>query len=164
MATKKTAPQTVEVKTDASGNPKKPFKWGWNETIIAISAVALLSMGGIVYYGTVEQPKIDKAANVKACETFNEGLAKAESMLATDEAKSDPKIKADALFNTLFEYNDRAYNLVKNKDLEAALGDLAFAAMSVNADQDWAIIQATLSDTIVSIQEQCGVILDATVE
>ena len=163
MATKKTAPQTVDIKTDASGKAKKPFKWGWNESIITISAVALLAMGGIVYYGVVEQPKLDKAANVEACQTFNEGLAKAEALLATDEAKADPKIKADALFNTLFEYNDRAYNVVKNKDLEAALGDLAFAAMSVTADQEWVQIQATLSSKIVEIQSQCGVILDATI-
>lgn len=164
MATKKTAPKTVEIKADASGKAKKPFKWGWNESIIAMSAVALLAMGGIVYYGTVEQPKIDKAANVSACETFNEGLAKAEALLATDEAKADSAIKADALFNNLFAYNDKAYEKVQNKDLEAAMGDLAFAAMSVNADQDWVIIQATLSEKIVEIQNQCGVILDATVK
>jgi hypothetical protein len=164
MATKKTAPKTVETKADASGPEKKGFKWGWNETIIAISAVALLSMGGIVYYGTVEQPKIDKAANVSACETFNEGLAKAEALMAPESAKTDPAVKADALFNNLFAYNDKAYEKVQNKDLEAAFGDLAFAAMSVNADQDWVIIQATLTDKIVEIQNQCGVILDATVE
>lgn len=163
MATKKTAPKIVETKADASGKAKKPFKWGWNETIIAISAVALLSMGGIVYYGTVEQPKIDKAANVLGCQTFNQGLANAEELLATDEAKADADIKADALFNNLFEYNDKAYEQVHNQDLQAAMGDLAFAAMSVNADQEWVQIQATLSSKIVEIQSQCGVILDATI-
>ena len=164
MATKKTAPKTVNTKTDASGAQKKGFKWGWNESIIAISAVALLSMGGLVYYGTVEQPKIDKAANVAACKTFNEGLAKAEALMAPDAAKNDANIKADALFNNLFAYNDKAYEQVANKDLEAAFGDLAFAALSVNADQDWVLIQATLSEKVVEIQNQCGVILDATVE
>ena len=57
--------------------PKKKFKWGWADTVIAVSVICLAVVGGTVYLGTVAKPELVLQDNKNACTNFNAALASA---------------------------------------------------------------------------------------
>lgn len=57
--------------------PKKKFKWGWADTVIAVSVVCLAVVGGTIYLGTVAKPEIMAQSDKEACTNFNTALSAA---------------------------------------------------------------------------------------
>lgn len=49
----------------------------WRNALIAVAVLALLAIGGTVWWGVVQKPVELKAKNIAACETFNTALGEA---------------------------------------------------------------------------------------
>jgi hypothetical protein len=56
---------------------KKKFKWGWSESVIAVSLIGLAVVAGTVYLGTVEKPAQEARDENMACTNFNLALENA---------------------------------------------------------------------------------------
>lgn len=56
---------------------KKKFKWGWSESVIAVSLIGLAAVAGTVYLGTVEKPAQEARDEKVACTNFNLALENA---------------------------------------------------------------------------------------
>ncbi len=54
--------------------PKKKYKWGWADSVIAVSVIGVALVGGTVYLGTVEKPAQELRDEKVACENFNKAL------------------------------------------------------------------------------------------
>lgn len=54
--------------------PKKKYKWGWADSVIAVSVIGVLAVAATVYLGTVEKPAQDIRSEKLACENFNTAL------------------------------------------------------------------------------------------
>ena len=61
----------------------------WFYSILSFSIVFVLTMGGIVYYGSVTLPAINKAKNVTACQTFLKGYGEAQIAFLKEAAATD---------------------------------------------------------------------------
>ncbi len=57
-----------------SKQPKKKYKWGWADSVIAVSVIGIALVGGTVYLGTVEKPAQELRNEKLACENFNKAL------------------------------------------------------------------------------------------
>jgi len=57
-----------------SKQPKKKYKWGWADSVIAVSVIGVALVGGTVYLGTVEKPAQELRDEKVACENFNKAL------------------------------------------------------------------------------------------
>ena len=60
-----------------SKQPKKKYKWGWADSVIAVSVLGLALVAGTVYLGTVEKPAQELRDEKLACEHFNQALQNA---------------------------------------------------------------------------------------
>ena len=57
--------------------PAKKFRWKIGHTMIAVGAISLLAIGGVVYAGVVVHPAEVRAKNLEACTIFQASLEKA---------------------------------------------------------------------------------------
>jgi hypothetical protein len=60
-----------------SKQPRKKYKFGWADAVIAVSLIGLAAVAGTVYLGTVEKPAQDLRNEKAACENFNRALENA---------------------------------------------------------------------------------------
>ena len=66
-------------------------KKSWIRSIIVVSIVFVLGIGGVVYYGTVTLPAENRAKDVTACKTYLVGYQNAKLAFLNEENAKDHK-------------------------------------------------------------------------
>jgi hypothetical protein len=128
--------------------PKKKFKWGWSDTIIAVSVVCLAAVGGTVYLGTVAKPAQLIQSEKDACTNFNVALGEAYKV---DNYK-DFYYK---LFRAAYKGIDES---IEGKELNNDF--MALAQFETYIDPaNYAGILVTVGDATSKVQADCAVIL-----
>lgn len=132
---------------------KKPFKWSWADTVIAISVACLLLVGGVIYAGTVMKPQQEAQSDKEACTHFNSALANAYK---TTTAKD--------FYYVLFR---GAYKGIEETREGTEINDdfigLAQLEEYVN-NTTWNSMLVTVGDFTSKVQATCAVILDVDVQ
>ena len=133
--------------------PKKKFKWGWADTIIAVSVISLAAVGGTIYLGTVAKPAQEIQNEKDACTHFNASLAAAYK---TDNYKD--------FYYTLFR---GAYKGIEESNEGSALNSdfTALAQLETYVDpSSYEGILVTVGDATSKVQATCSAILGVQFE
>lgn len=141
----------VEISAEAIAAAKKS-KRTWTYTWVSIAAVGALAIGGAVYYGLVEQPKINHEKDVKACTIFNDALGKAQGAQSYE-----------AYFDAIFVgANDALAEATKGSDLRQTLYDLAIMRFQITAENG-AIGAQVVDQGATLVQARCADVLQVQV-
>ena len=133
--------------------PKKKFKWGWADTIIAVSVISLAAVGGTIYLGTVAKPAQEAQNERDACTNFNTALAAAYK---TDNYKD--------FYYTLFRGAYKGIDeSVEGSQLNADFTDLAQLETYVDPGSYEGIL-VTVGDATSKVQATCSTILGVQFE
>ena len=128
--------------------PKKKFKWGWADTIIAVSVISLAAVGGTIYLGTVAKPAQQAQNEKDACTHFNTSLAAAYK---TDNYKD--------FYYTLFRGAYKGIEeSVEGSALNSDFTDLAQLETYVDSSSYEGIL-VTVGDATSKVQATCSTIL-----
>jgi hypothetical protein len=141
----------------------------WKLSLIALSVVFVLAVGGTVFYGTVVQPAQNKAADLKACNYFVVGYAKARMGFVKEAQSKDhtPNL-ATAIENyitPLYEGNHKAYDAANpDGDLSSALSELAVARLSFESTKDSKnpVFPSAIDQAAMSIENMCRPIIEGS--
>jgi hypothetical protein len=82
----------------------------WVRAIIALSVVFVLGITGVVYYGAVALPAINKAKDVTACKTFLVGYDKAKLAFLNEENAKDHKPSVETAVKAYAQELSTSYN------------------------------------------------------
>jgi hypothetical protein len=130
---------------------KKKFKWGWSESVIAVSVIGLAAVAGTVYLGTVEKPAQEARDEKVACENFN---------LALQDAYT--KTNLNDFYYTLFR---GAYvgidETVEGKTLNDQFVALAQLESYVNNESAETMIEP-IGEATQMVQATCSEVLGVT--
>lgn len=128
--------------------PKKKYKWGWADSIIAVSVISLAAVGGTIYLGTVAKPAQLIQNEKDACTNFNASLAVAYK---TDNYKD--------FYYTLFRGAYKGIeDSVEGSELNKAFVDLAqFEGYVDPANYEGILV--TVGDATSKVQASCSTIL-----
>ena len=85
-------------------------KKNWVRAIIVLSVVFVLGIAGVVYYGAVALPAINKAKDVVACKTFLVGYDKAKLAFLNEENAKDHKPSVETAVKGYAQALSDAYN------------------------------------------------------
>lgn len=128
--------------------PKKKRKWGWADTVIAVSVVCLAAVGGTIYLGTVEKPAQELRDQKEACTNFN---------LALEAAYKEENITD--FYYTLFRGAYKGIDeSVEGTDLNQRFIDLAQFEAYVE-DESAETMLETVGEAAVAVQATCAAIL-----
>ena len=127
---------------------KKKFKWGWSDTVIAISVILIALVGLTVYEGTVGKEQAQQQSDEKACKDFNTALGNAYK---TTTAKDFYWV----LFRGAYAGIDATRD---GTDLNQSFVDLAQLEEYVN-NTTWNSMLVTVGDATTKVQANCAVVL-----
>ncbi len=131
---------------------KKKFKWGWADTVIAVSVILIALVGLTVYAGTVGKQQAQQQSDKVACENFNTALGNAYK---TTTAKD--------FYWVLFR---GAYAGIEQSREKTALNtDFShLAELEAYVDNTtWDSMLITVGDATSKVQADCAVVLKASV-
>ena len=131
---------------------KKPFKWSWADTVIAISVACLLLVGGVIYAGTVVKPQQEVQSDKDACTNFNTALGNAYK---TTTAKDFYWV----LFRGAYKGIEETREGTEVNDDFIALAQLEEYVNNTT----WNSMLITVGDATSKVQADCAVILDVDV-
>jgi hypothetical protein len=131
---------------------KKKFKWGWADTVIAVSVILIALVGFTVYQGTVGKEQAQKQSDKAACINFNTALSNAYK---TTTAKD--------FYWVLFRGAYAGIEATRDgTDLNKAFVALAQLEEYVN-NTTWNSMLVTVGDATSVVQADCAYVLDAKV-
>ena len=133
--------------------PKKKFKWGWADTVIAVSLICLAVVGGTVYLGTVSKPAEELQNDKAACTNFNSALAAAYETQNYEDFYY-------TLFRGAYKGIDES---TEGTDLNKAFAELAQLETYVDPAYYEGIL-VTVGDATSKIQAGCSEVLGVTFE
>jgi hypothetical protein len=136
-----------------SKQPKKKYKWGWADSIIAVSVIGVLLVGGTVYLGTVEKPAQELRDDKVACENFNQALEAAYT-------KTNLQDFYFALFRGAYKGIEET---VEGKEINDQFIALAQLESYVNNESAETMI-GPVGDATQIVQATCSQILGVTFE
>jgi len=117
----------------------------WRITILAILAIALLSIGGVVYYGTVALPAQRLQQDIKACDEFANGVIQARGAAIGLLDKKPPASASEVATryaNLANEGIDRAFNTsAANGQIYNALSQVGMGRLDYNESDGMVAIQ-----------------------
>lgn len=132
-----------------SKQPKKKYKWGWADSIIAVSVIGVLLVGGTVYLGTVEKPAQELRDEKLACENFNNALQDAYT-----------KDNITDFYYTLFRGAYKGIDeSVEGKELSDGFIALAQLETYVSKESEETMLE-TVGDATSMVQATCSQLLD----
>lgn len=132
-----------------SKQPKKKYKWGWADSIIAVSVIGVLLVGGTVYMGTVEKPAQELRDEKLACENFNTALQNAYT-------KDNITDFYFTLFRGAYKGIDES---IEGKELNEAF--IALAQLEAYVDKESAEgMLEPVGDATSMVQATCSQLLD----
>lgn len=132
-----------------SKQPKKKYKWGWADSVIAVSVIGVLLVGGTVYLGTVEKPAQELRDEKLACENFNTALQNAYT-------KDNITDFYFTLFRGAYKGIDES---IEGKELNDAF--IALAQLEAYVDKESAEgMLETVGDATSMVQATCSQLLD----
>lgn len=132
-----------------SKQPKKKYKWGWADSVIAVSVIGVLLVGGTVYLGTVEKPAQELRDEKLACENFNTALQNAYT-------KDNITDFYFTLFRGAYKGIDES---IEGKELNDAFIALAQLESYVNNESAEGMLE-TVGDATSMVQATCSQLLD----
>jgi hypothetical protein len=132
---------------------KKKFKWGWSESVIAVSLIGLAAVAGTVYLGTVEKPAQEARNEKVACTNFNKALEDSYTKTNIDDFYY-------ALFRGAYKGIDET---VEGKELNDQFIALAQLESYVNNESAETMIEPVGQATQL-VQATCAGILGVTFE
>lgn len=133
--------------------PKKKYKWGWADSVIAVSIILIALVGLTVYQGTIGKDQQQKADDKAACTHFNTALSAAYK-----------KTTAKDFYWTLFR---GAYKGIdETRDGTSVNTDfVALAQLEAYVDNTtWNSMLVTVGDATSKVQADCAVILKVDVK
>lgn len=134
---------------DPMARAKKKFKWGWSDSIIAVSVISLAFVGYTVYLGTVEKPAQELRDQKEACTNFNVALQAAyEEETITNFYYT--------LFRGAYKGIDES---VEGTDLNQRFIDLAQFEAYVE-DESAETMLETVGEAALAVQGTCAAILE----
>lgn len=148
MAKKKPDAAPAPEKVAADAKAKRNWTYSW----IAVASVGALAIGGMVYYGTVVQPKVNADKDVKACVIFNDGLAAAQ-------ASSDYEQYFDKIFTGANDALEASY---KDGELHGLIYNVAVLRLNITAEAG-AVGAQVVDEGATLVQAKCAIILGVEV-
>ncbi len=132
-----------------SKQPKKKYKWGWADSVIAVSVIGIALVGGTVYLGTVEKPAQELRNEKLACENFNKALQDAYT-----------KDNITDFYYTLFRGAYKGIEeSVEGKELSDSFIALAQLESYVSKESAEGMLEP-VSDATSLVQANCAQLLD----
>lgn len=132
-----------------SKQPKKKYKWGWADSVIAVSVIGVALVGGTVYLGTVEKPAQELRDEKVACENFNKALQ-----------DSYTKDNITDFYYTLFRGAYKGIEeSVEGKELNDSFIALAQLESYVSNESEEGMLEP-VSDATSLVQANCAQLLD----
>ena len=132
-----------------SKQPKKKYKWGWADTVIAVSVLGVALVAGTVYLGTVEKPAQELRNEKLACENFNKALQDAYT-----------KTNITDFYFTLFRGAYKGIEeSIEGKELSDNFIALAQLETYVSKESEETMLE-TVSDATSMVQATCSQLLD----
>ena len=132
-----------------SKQPKKKYKWGWADSVIAVSVIGIALVGGTVYLGTVEKPAQELRNEKLACENFNKALQDAYT-----------KDNITDFYYTLFRGAYKGIEeSVEGKELSDSFIALAQLEAYVSKESEEGMLEP-VSDATSLVQANCAQLLD----
>ncbi|MFM1973413.1 MAG: hypothetical protein RLZZ345_497 [Actinomycetota bacterium] len=132
-----------------SKQPKKKYKWGWADSVIAVSVIGIALVGGTVYLGTVEKPAQELRNEKLACENFNKALQNAYT-----------KDNITDFYYTLFRGAYKGIDeSVEGKELSDSFIALAQLEAYVSKESEEGMLEP-VSDATSLVQANCAQLLD----
>jgi hypothetical protein len=129
--------------------PKKKYKWGWADSVIAVSVIGIALVGGTVYLGTVEKPAQELRDEKVACENFNKALQ-----------DSYTKDNITDFYYTLFRGAYKGIEeSVEGKELNDSFIALAQLESYVSNESEEGMLEP-VSDATSLVQANCAQLLD----
>ncbi len=129
--------------------PKKKYKWGWADSVIAVSVIGIALVGGTVYLGTVEKPAQELRNEKLACENFNKALQDAYT-----------KDNITDFYYTLFRGAYKGIEeSVEGKELSDSFIALAQLESYVSKESAEGMLEP-VSDATSLVQANCAQLLD----
>lgn len=134
----------------------------WRYSIISLAVVAVLAIGGTVYYGAVALPAEQKVASIAACKKFDKAYSNAKFAFITEMIQKDhepkPLTAIDNYMDKLFSGSiQAAKNLPYETDLGKALIDLNVSKLSFDGSSNEAANQSfhNYDNQAMAIQSLC---------
>jgi len=131
----------------------------WLTVITVLIAVAVVAIGGIIYYGTAVLPGERLAADKTACQTLNDGLLNASSKAMVLAEKTPPASDAEvakAYLDTADKAISDAYlKATSNGAVAAALGQISFSRLNAGADQSLTAV-TNLVNSLDTVKTACA--------
>ena len=135
----------------AKETTKKKFKWGWSESVIAVSVIGVVAVAGTVYLGTVEKPAQEARDEKVACTNFN---------LALQDAYT--KNNLTDFYYTLFRGAYKGIDeTAEGKNLNERFVALAQYEVYVSKESEETMIDP-ISEATLAVQATCSEILGVT--
>ena len=142
----------------------------WIRSLIALGVVTVLSLTGVVIYGTVLLPAQNKAKDVAACKTFLVGYVQAQHAFVKEATAKDhtpnPKTAVVQYSNTLGDAYNKAYEQVGdiNGYVGKGMKQLAMVRLYADFKTDSGIQQtfADLDNTAGSVDQLCQGVLEGS--
>lgn len=132
-----------------SKQPKKKYKWGWADSVIAVSVLGVVLVAGTVYLGTVEKPAQELRDEKLACEHFNQALQNAYK----EENITD-------FYYTLFRGAYKGIEeSIEGKELNDGFIALAQLEAYVSKESEETMLE-TVGDAASLVQATCSQLLD----
>lgn len=141
----------------------------WIRSLIALGVVTVLSITGVVVYGTVLLPAQNKAKDVTACKTFLVGYKAAQTAFINEANSKDhtPNAKTAVVqySNTLGDAYNKAYEQVGDMNGYVAKGMQQLAMTRLYADfkteAGYQKAFADLDNTASSVEQVCQGVLES---
>ena len=134
----------------------------WLIAVIALIAVSVLGIGGVVFYGTVQLPKDRLAQDSSACTTFAAGVASARNKVMEAAQKNtaitDPEL-AQIYLDEVDKGIDAAFQQAASKgEVSNALAQLGLSRISYDATQGFQAVTA-LEQAYQPVTDACTPVL-----
>lgn len=141
----------------------------WIRAIIAISAVFVLGIAGVIYYGTVTLPAENKAKDVAACKTFLVAYSDANLAFLNEENAKDHKPSVEtavkAFADKLLNGYNKAYTQVGDSTgtVAKAIQSVALARLYLDTrtSDSTASTFSNLLSTTQTTEQVCHTTLDS---
>ncbi len=132
---------------------KKKYKWGWADTVIAVSLILIALVGLTIYSGTVGKQQAEQKSDQTACENFNTALGNAYK---TTTAKDFYWV----LFRGAYAGIDQSR---EGTGLNTDFAHLAQLEAYVD-NTTWDSMLVTVGDATSKVQADCATVLKASVK
>ena len=129
----------------------------WVRAIVAVSTVFVLGIGGVVYYGTVALPAINKAKDVTACESFMVGYQKAKNAFIDEENATDHKPSVENAVKGYAQALSDGYNKAVDEvgDINGTVGT-AMKNVAINRLHLDTTTESNMASTFADLDNSAG--------